>query len=210
MKKSIFLGLGIASSLIFSSCCDERTLYCSPGDEVIKSSLPYVAGQTLIYQSETGKKIYVELNSKAGSKGYSYETSCKIMKNDNDACEPSVSIAGKVIDSSNVFNVYNRNFFASLTKRQYAEDKEFFAFSAFGNSASIYFTDNLSENKTVGIDPKFFVIESDFKTPYKQYSQVITYSIEELKNKEKSVFDTNGKLIAFISPNDAEWFYLVE
>jgi hypothetical protein len=39
---------------------------------------------------------------------------------------------------------------------------------------------------------------------------VITYSSEELKKKEKNVFDTNGKLIAFISPNDAEWFYLVE
>jgi hypothetical protein len=210
MKKSIFLGLGIASSLIFSSCCDERTLYCSPGDEVIKSSLPYLAGQTLIYQSESGKKIYVEMTARTGSKGYAYETSCKIMKNDNDACEPSVSIFGKVIDSFNVFGVYERLFFASLTKRQYAEDKEFYSFSAFGNRSSIWFTDNLNENKTAGIDTKFFVLESDFKTPYKQYSQVITYSSEELKKKEKNVFDTNGKLIAFISPNDAEWFYLVE
>jgi hypothetical protein len=101
-------------------------------------------------------------------------------------------------------------FFASLTKRRYAEEKEFYSFSAFGNSASLWFIDNLSENKTAGIDSKFFVLESDFKTPFKQYSQVITYSIEELKKKEKSVFDTNGKLIAFISPNDTEWFYLVE
>ena len=209
MKKSIFLGLGIASSLIFSSCCEERTLYCSPGDEVIKSSLPYVAGQTLVYQSESGKKVYVQMNTKVGSNGFTYETKCTFMKNDQE-CEPTVSMAGKVIDSSNVFGVYDRMFFASLTKRQYAEDKEFYSFSAFGNRSSIWFTDNLNENKTAGIDTKFFILESDFKTPYKQYAQVITYSSEELKKKEKNVFDTNGKLIAFISPNDAEWFYLVE
>ncbi len=149
------------------------------------------------------------MTTKVGSNGFSYETSCNFMKKDNE-CEPSVSISGNVIDSTNVFGVYNRNFFASLTKRQYAEDKEFYSFSAFGNLASIRFIDNLNENKTVGIDSNFFVIESDFKTPYKQYSQVITYSTEELKKKEKSVFDTYGKLIAFISPNDTEWFYLVE
>lgn len=209
MKKSIFLGLGLASSLIFSSCCDERTLYCSPGDEVIKSSIPYVAGQTLIYQSETGKKIYVEMTPRTGSRGYTYETTCNFMQSNQD-CEPTVSISGKVIDSSNVFGIYDRMFFASITKRRYAEEKEFFSFSAFGNHSRIYFTDNLSENKTAGIDTKFFVLESDFKTPYKQYAQVITYSSEELKKEEKNVFDTNGKLIAFISPNDAEWFYLVE
>ncbi len=209
MKKSIFLGLGIASSLIFSSCCDERTLYCSPGDEVIKSSIPYVAGQTLIYQSETGKKIYVEMTPRTGSRGYTYETTCNFMQSNQD-CEPTVSISGKVIDSSNVFGIYDRMFFASITKRRYAEEKEFYSFSAFGNRSSIWFTDNLNENKTAVIDTKFFVLESDFKTPYKQYAQVITYSSEELKKKEKNVFDTNGKLIAFISPNDAEWFYLVE
>jgi hypothetical protein len=209
MKKSIYLGLGVSVILIFSSCCRERTLYCSPGEEVIKSSLPYIAGQNLVYQSETGKKIYVQMNTKVGSNGFSYETSCNF-KNKDQECEPSVSISGNVIDSSNVFGVYDRMFFASLTKRRYAEEKEFYSFSAFGNSASLWFIDNLSENKTAGIDSKFFVLESDFKTPYKQYSQVITYSIEELKKKEKSVFDTNGKLIAFISPNDTEFFYLVE
>ena len=209
MKKSIFLGLGLASSLIFSSCCDERTLYCSPGDEVIKSSIPYVAGQTLIYQSETGKKIYVEMTPRTGSRGYTYETTCNFMQSNQD-CEPTVSISGKVIDSSNVFGIYDRMFFASITKRRYAQEKEFYSFSAFGNRSSIWFTDNLNENKTAGIDTKFFILESDFKTPYKQYAQVITYSSEELKKKEKNVFDTNGKLIAFISPNDADWFYLIE
>jgi hypothetical protein len=209
MKKSIILGLGIASSLIFSSCCEKRTLYCSPGDEVLKSSLPYIAGQTLVYQSESGKKLYVLINSKVGSNGFTYETTCSFMQKNQD-CEPMVSISGTVIDSSNVFGVYDRMFFASLTKRRYAEDKEFYSFAAFGNHSSIWFKDNLSENKTASIDTKFFVLESDFKTPYKQYPQVITYSAEELKKKEKSVFDTAGKLIAFISPNDAEWFYLVE
>ncbi|MFY8021903.1 MAG: hypothetical protein ACOVP1_11925 [Bacteroidia bacterium] len=209
MNKKFAILSSLMGPILLNSCCEERTLYCNPGNDVIKSSIPYNGGETLVYQSESGKKIYVELSEKTGSNGFSYETNCKPM-NKTTNCEPSVSIIGKVIDSLGVFNVYDRMFYASLTKRQFAETKEFYSFNAFGNRSSIWFNDNLSENKIAGLDPAFFVLETNFKTPFKQYNQVITYSTKELEKKEKSVFDTNGKLIAFISPNDAEWFYLNE
>lgn len=204
----VFLS-GLCISFIFQSCCEERTLYCNAGNDVIKSNFPYNAGETLIYQSESNKRIYVEISEKIGSNGFSYETNCKPF-NKATTCEPSLNLSGKVIDSLNVFNVYDRMFWASISKREYAAEKEFYSFSAFGNRSGIWFSDNQTENKISGLDPSQFVLETNFKTPYKLYDQVITYSQKELEKKEKSVFDTNGKLIAFISPNDAEWFYLVE
>jgi len=191
---------------ILSSCCSDDK-HCAAGSSAL-GTLPYTAGQTIVFADSADNKITVRLTDEPdASEAYTAESSCSFMHKE-EYCESSIGIRMKTIsDSTGILTAQQRYFHATLSK---AEEVGVTGYSlgAFGGV-------NIGINDYGAANTVYNAIQLDsFVTPFHTYTNVYVNDPIILypgMQGKKYVFTRSGKLISFSIPQDSTHiFYLVE
>lgn len=208
--KRLFLLLMVVlvGAFYLGSCCSEDTT--CPAGGAIEADFPYKFNQVVKFADTLGNSITVRMSDKlSNSEEYIVDGSCGVPRKDLD-CSSSTTMQAVVVDSANILNG-KKSFSAVIEKRQLPGDKIAIGYSllAFGRSMSLI-ADYNSSNPTVTES----TVLTDYTTPYKTYTNVYETKSQVLGSvnyRNKTVFDKQGKLIAFTLDQDTtKFFYAVE